>query len=139
MATRCVYVEEGAITPSGFLPIDAMGLSLGDFAGNAVPVDERMLERLQGHFESGPIATVASCSGSSAAAAEVARRTGAVAEAMEGAAAVHAARRLGVAAIELRTISNTTGDRDRQRWDLPRALRALSDALPEALGALRAG
>ena len=58
---------------------------------------------------SGPTATGAQCSGTEAAAREIVRRTGAVAEAMEGAAVVHAARRLGTAGIELRVISNTTG------------------------------
>jgi futalosine hydrolase len=55
---------------------------------------------------------------------------------MEGAAAVHAARRLGVAGIELRTVSNTTGDRDRQAWDLGRALAALGESVRSALDAL---
>ena len=77
--------------------------------------------------------TVATCSGSDAAAAEVARRTGAIAEAMEGAAVVHAARRLATPAIELRAISNTTGDRAAQVWDLPSALQSLGRAMRRAL------
>ena len=102
-----------------------------------VPVDPDLLERLGERFTIGPIATVATCSGTDAAAAEVARRTGAVAEAMEGAAVVHAARRLRTRAIELRVISNTTGDRPAQRWDLTGALSALGDAADGALDLLR--
>jgi nucleoside phosphorylase len=49
---------------------------------------------------------------------------------MEGAAVVHAARRLGIAGGEVRVISNSTGDRERQRWDMARAMAAL-----HALGA----
>ena len=56
---------------------------------------------------------------------------------MEGAAVVHAARRLHLPAIELRTISNTTGDRDRQHWDLPGALDAMARDLPPLLQHLR--
>ena len=111
LASSCVYMEEGIVTAQGFAPIEALGFPLGDFAGNAVPVDEDLLDRLGGAFRIGPIATVATCSGTAAAANEVVRRTGALAEAMEGAAVVHAARRLRVPAIELRAISNTTGDR----------------------------
>ena len=48
-----------------------------------------------------------------------------MAEAMEGAAVVHAARRVGVPAIEIRSISNTTGDRATQRWDIAAAFAAL--------------
>jgi futalosine hydrolase len=138
-ASRCVYAEEGMVTPQGFAPIDAMGFELADFCeGNAVPCDPALLDRLAALFVVGPIATVATCSGTDAAAREVAARTHAVAEAMEGAAVVHAARRLGVPGGELRAISNTTGDRDRQRWDLPRALGALGDATSSALDAIRA-
>jgi futalosine hydrolase len=129
VASSCIYVEEGLITASGFAGMDSLGFKLGDFDGNSVPVDESMLERLASDFGIGPIATVATCSGTDAAAAEVARRTGALAEAMEGAAVVHAARRLHVPAIELRSISNTTGDRAHQQWDLSLALRSLSGAV----------
>ncbi len=138
VASQCVYAEEGLITPSGFAGVEALGFALGDFPGNAVPVDEGLLARLSQRWPAGPIATVATCSGTDDAAAAITQRTKAIAEAMEGAAVVHAARRLSVPAIELRSISNTTGDRDRQRWDLPRALAALGDAVPRALAALGA-
>ena len=129
VASRCVYAEEGMLVPSGFTDIAASGLALGDFSGNAVPVDERALTRLSLLFRCGPIATVATCSGTDAAAEEVVRRTGAIAEAMEGAAVVHAARRLGMPAVELRSVSNSTGDRDRQAWNLPKGLMALGEAV----------
>lgn len=135
VASACVYVEEGLITSRGFGDMAAMGLSLGDFEGNTVPVDEVLLEKLSEVFPIGPIATVATCSGTDAAAAEVVRRTGAVAEAMEGAAVVHAARRLRVPAIELRVISNTTGDRAKQMWDMDGAFKALGLAVGQAIRA----
>jgi futalosine hydrolase len=136
VATACVYAEEGLATPAGWLDMTGLGFSLGDFEGNAVPVDAGLLGKLEPRFRCGPIATVATCSGTDAAAREVVRRTGAIAEAMEGAAVVHAARRLGVPAIELRVISNTTGDRDRQQWDLRGALEALGPAVRTAVDAL---
>jgi futalosine hydrolase len=137
VASSCIYAEEGLAAPAGFLDMTGLGLGLGDFEGNTVPVDERLLQRLDRRYRAGPIATVATCSGTDAAAREVVRRTGAIAEAMEGAAVVHAARRLGIAAIELRVISNTTGDRDRQQWDLPGALKALGDAVRIAVDTLQ--
>jgi len=48
-----------------------------------------------------------------------------MAEAMEGAAVVHAARRAGVPAIEIRSISNATGDRAKQQWNIAAAFAAL--------------
>ena len=136
VASRCVYAEEGLLTPEGFSDMRSLGFALGDFDGNAVPVDEAGLAILRERFRVGPIATVATCSGTEAAAAEVARRTGAVAEAMEGAAVVHAARRLGVAGLELRVISNTTGRRSDQVWDVRGALAALGPAVRSAVAAL---
>ena len=136
VASACVYVEEGMVTPAGFADMAAMGFSLGDFEGNTVPVGDRLLSRLAGLFRTGTIATVATCSGTDAAAESVVQRTGAVAEAMEGAAVVHAARRMGVPAIELRVISNTTGDRNSQTWDLAGALAVLGTSVGRALAAL---
>jgi hypothetical protein len=45
---------------------------------------------------------------------------------MEGAAAGFAALRMGAPFAELRVISNDTGDRFEQTWDLAGALRGLS-------------
>ncbi len=137
VASACVYAEEGLITPEGLLTLDSIGLSLGDFEGNAVPVDPRLLELLEDAFVIGPIATVATCSGTDEAARGVADRTDAIAEAMEGAAVVHAAIRLGLPAIEIRTISNTTGDRANQQWDLDRGLQALGEATHRAVDLIR--
>ncbi len=138
LAKGCVYAEEGLETPEGFGDMAALGFSLGDFDGNIVPVDERALALLDAHFTVGRIATVATCSGANAAAQRVADRTGAVAEAMEGAAVVHAARRLQTRAIEVRAISNTTGDRDAQQWNLAGALVSLGRAMRQIIRTLQA-
>ena len=67
----------------------------------------------------------------------IADRTGCLCEAMEGAAVVHAARIAGLPAIEIRAISNTTGNRDAQQWDLELALTNLGTAVTAAVVALR--
>ncbi|MBC22322.1 MAG: futalosine hydrolase [Phycisphaerae bacterium] len=133
VATSCIYVEEGQDHPDGFQELSQMGMSLGDFSGNAVPVDPGLLNMLSAEFHAGPIATVATCSGTDQRAEAVRSRTGADAEAMEGAAVVHAARRLETPGIEIRVISNTTGDRDQQHWDLPAAFRSLQLAAEAVL------
>lgn len=140
IGSEAVYVEEGLIAPDGFHDMASLGFPLAAFiTGNRVAADPRLLAlAMHAGFPAAPIATVATCSGTDAAALEVARRTGAAAEAMEGAAVLHAARRLGVPAIELRAISNTTGDRPRQRWDIPAAFRALAPAVRSVAHALQA-
>jgi futalosine hydrolase len=57
-------------------------------------------------------------------------------ESMEGAAAAHTARALGVPFAELRAISNVVGERDKARWDLRGAVRTAGDAGLRALRAL---
>ena len=137
VASSCVYVEEGLITPDGFQDMKAMGFSLGDFSGNTVPVDSTLLGRLGAIGVTGSIATVATCSGTDEQAALVADRTCCLCEAMEGAAVVHAARLAGLPAIEIRAISNTTGNRDAQKWDLELAFANLGLAINVAVSALQ--
>ena len=125
VADACVYAEEGIALPEGQGDMRVLGFPLGDFEGNRVPVDGALLVAFRALGPACEIATVATCSGTDAAALSVRTRTGAMAEAMEGAAVVHAARRVGVPAIEIRSISNTTGDRATQRWDIAAAFAAL--------------
>ena len=125
VATRSVYADEGLVTPDTFQTCAEMGFPIGP-DGDVPPTDQTLLAELDADVRA-PVATVSTCSGTDAAARTVVRRTGAVAEAMEGAAVLHAAARLGIPAAEVRIISNTTGDRPRQRWDLPAALARLAD------------
>ena len=130
IADRVVYVEEGLITPDGFTDLAAMGFPPASFfQGNSADCEGDMLEILRSTLPDvrvGGIATVATCSGTDAAATMVAERTGALCEAMEGAAVVHAAGLLGVGGAEIRAISNRTGDRENQGWDLDAAIGALA-------------
>ena len=125
VANACIYAEEGIALPEGQGDMRVLGFPLGDFEGNRVPVDGALLLAFRALGPACEIATVATCSGTDAAALSVRTRTGAMAEAMEGAAVVHAARRVGVPAIEIRSISNTTGDRATQQWDIAAAFTAL--------------
>jgi len=136
VANKCVYVEEGLMTPNGFQDMEAMGFSLGNFSGNEVPVDQWMLEQLSYLGRVAPIATVATCSGTDEQAKLVASRTGCICEAMEGAAVMHTANRVGAPGIELRSISNTTGNRDAQEWNLELALNNLGKTVNDAINAL---
>lgn len=83
-----------------------------------------------------PIATVSTCAGTDALALRIAARTGAAAEAMEGAAIGLVCHRLAVPFAELRVVSNTTGFRTNQRWDLPGSLARLSDVARSLRAAL---
>ena len=56
-------------------------------------------------------------------------------EAMEGFAVLRACALAGVPAVEVRAVSNEVGERDRARWEIPRALASLDAALPRLLAA----
>jgi futalosine hydrolase len=127
LSTRSVYADEGLLTPDAFIDCESMGFPLGPFAGNAIPIHAPWLPALSPlAARAGPIATVSTCSGTDTLAESVANRTGALAEAMEGAAIGHVAARLGVPFAEIRAISNSTGNRSRQVWDMSAALGALA-------------
>ena len=130
IGTRSVYAEEGILTPQGFQTIEEMGFPLARYVvENGIIPEPALLEWLS-EIEplaiKGPIATVATCSGTDEQAREIAERTGGVAEAMEGAAVLHAAKALGASGIEVRAISNTTGERARQVWDISQAFDRLA-------------
>jgi futalosine hydrolase len=128
-ATASVFADEGVRTPEGFLTCEQLGFPLW----GPEPADPRWIGRCASLREvlggactrRGIIATVSACSGTDRSAAEIAERTGAVAEGMEGAGVVLVAQRLGVHGGEVRAISNTTGDRTRQRWDVRAGLEEL--------------
>ena len=136
---QSIYVEEGIDTPQGFVDIEGMGLTLGAAGGNVLLPDQGLAEACGSLLPGVGIATVATCSGTDEAASCVRKRTGAAVEAMEGAAVLHAAARLGVGAIEVRAISNTTGDRASQQWDLDAALAAIGTTMPALCKAMLAG
>jgi futalosine hydrolase len=148
LATRSVFSDEGVLTSDGFLTCSQIGFPPLPSHGDAAPADPGLLMLLEPLIRSrggvlGPIATVSTCSGTDALARSVAERTGAVAEAMEGAAVGLAAARFsdsfprrGSPFAEARVISNTTGERKSQVWDIKRSLAALTE-LAAAIAELR--
>lgn len=73
-----------------------------------------------------PIGTSAAVGGTS---------TGLRVEAMEGFGVLRACERAGVAAVEIRAISNEITEGDRSRWRIGRAIESLTEALPRLLEA----
>ncbi len=122
---------------------DAIELALESGASLALPPGATLVDRassdphlvdqlrLRGFLALRGI-TVARVTSSEATAQRLARDFGAQVESMEGFAALRAAQRAAVPAIELRGISNRCGDRDRSGWDFAAGvtgLRRVLDAL----------
>jgi futalosine hydrolase len=72
---------------------------------------------------------VSTCSGTDARSRQRATLTGAAVETMEGAAMAAASEACGVPWIQLRAVSNWTGDRNPEAWRLPEALETVQHAI----------
>ncbi len=135
-AIRSSFSDEGVGATDGFIPMSELGFA--PFADGQMGIDhDPELTSLLGSLADtqGIIATVSWCSGDDGCATGVVSRTDAVAEAMEGAACAVAGQLINpsIRTGELRVISNTTGNRKNQIWDLDSALNGLT----EVLGRLR--
>ncbi len=116
VADRVVHADLGVDSPDGFAPLDP---SLAGPA--AVPLAAGLVAAAATRTGAivGPILTVSTV---------LAAAHRPVAEAMEGAGVLAAARAHDIPFLEVRTVSNLVGRRDRDGWDLPAALRALAVA-----------
>ena len=142
IANRSVYFEEGIETPHGWRSLESIGFSLlpkdssGSFKDNSFMPSALFFNRIKNiEIENrtvfvGGIATVSTISGCDKRSRDVAARTNCCAEGMEGAAVLHAAARFEIPALEIRFMSNTTGDRGCQIWDLKKALGVMGESIP---------
>jgi len=132
VASAIVFADLGAETAAGFSPVSALGL--GDDTYLVEPkLSVELADRAGGHL--GTIVTVATATGTAASGdALIARFPDAVAEGMEGAGVAAAASAHGVAFGEIRAISNQVGPRDRDAWQVPRALESLGRAVTAVTG-----
>lgn len=86
-------------------------------------------------WASGPSLTVAGVSGDQERADALRQRHNALTENMEGFGLALAARRRGIDFLEIRTVSNPVGARDKRLWNFRLALKALENILPVLTGA----
>ena len=131
VASAAVFADLGAETADGFAPVSALGF--GDERYEVPPaLAVELADRCGGHL--GSVLTVATVTGSAARAQGLlARYPDAVAEGMEGAGVAAAARVHGLPFAEVRAISNLVGPRDRDAWEIPRALAMLGRAVASVL------
>ncbi|MFJ8686426.1 futalosine hydrolase [Micromonospora wenchangensis] len=133
LASRSVAADLGAESPTGFIPVDELGMPpelLGD--GPTIDVDPALLGALRAALPRavvGAVLTVSTVTGTAASTTTLTdRHPDAVAEAMEGYAVAVAAAQAGIPFAELRTVSNPVGPRDRDGWRMREAFTALTEA-----------
>jgi futalosine hydrolase len=136
IASRIVAADLGATTADGFADVGRLGFGTAE---HLPPPDTARAAALAAGALLAPVLTVSTVTGTAARAAELAdRHPGAGAEAMEGFGVAEAAVRAGLPVLEVRTVSNAVGPRNRAAWRVPEALRALT-ATMTALAPVLAG
>jgi futalosine hydrolase len=131
VATSIVAADLGAMSPERFLDLGALGHDGGATVDCPPALVSAARDRLAAaglHVAVGAILTLSTMTGTSERAAELMSRHGGIAEAMEGAGVAHVAALHGLPVLEVRTISNEVGLRDRDAWDLVTALTSLGTA-----------
>jgi futalosine hydrolase len=131
VASSIVAADLGAMSPERFLDLAALGLDGGatvDCPADLVAAARDRLAAAGLHVAVGAVLTLSTMTGTTERAAELMGRHGAVAEAMEGAGVAHVASLHDLPVLEVRSISNEVGLRDRTSWDLVTALTALGTA-----------
>lgn len=138
LASHSIAADLGAESPTGFIPLEELGMPLDQLGGGVtVTADPELLGTLCGALPGatvGAVLTVSTVTGTAASSRALAdRHPDAVAEAMEGYAVGVAAMQAKLPFTELRTISNPIGPRDRSGWRMREAFAALA-AAAAALG-----
>ena len=128
-----IVVDDGVWTPDEFLDLSRLGLAeggvmLADAARSRAVADALACPLVAG-------ATVSTGAGTEALSQAYAARSGAQVESMEGGAVAAVCRRFGVAHVQLRVVSNRTGDRALAGWDLDGAIDRLTAAVERVLAA----
>jgi futalosine hydrolase len=151
IATHEAYSDTGSSSPRGWLSAKELGWPLAEVdgveTGGVFALDGRLVAmalkvmssaaarenssafaaiRPEQHPRvfAGPCITASQVTGVTADAQVLAERWQALAESMEGAAAAHICALYRVPFMEIRGISNLVGDRDRERWQVRRAVAA---------------
>jgi futalosine hydrolase len=127
IGSRTVAADLGADSPAGFLTMADLGFG-SDTVDASADLTTRLAALMPDHL-AGPILTVQTVTGTAGRAAELSERhPQAVAEAMEGFGVAIAASLHHLAFVEVRTVSNLVGPRDRATWRIGAALEALTRA-----------
>ncbi|MCQ4046286.1 futalosine hydrolase [Streptantibioticus rubrisoli] len=126
VADAIVAADLGAQTAEGFVPVTELGFGTARHLPPA-RLSRTVADALGAGY--GTVLTVSTVTGTAGSAAQLAdRHPTALAEAMEGFGVAEAAAGHQVPVLEIRTVSNTVGPRDRAAWRIGDALAALTEA-----------
>ncbi len=136
LATDEILGDTGIVQTDGFTPLEELDIPAADDLTppfwQRTTLNEDLLDHACAILEGiprGPFVTVSGCSGHRELSEQLAARTGGICENMEGAAAARVCREFQVPMLELRGISNPTGTRDPEQWDIGKGVQAAQRSL----------
>jgi len=132
LVDRDCFADEGVQTEDSFLSLRDLGLA----ATTTFEMDEKRTAEAAAMLGNAPIvggSTVSTCSGNDVMAAARLSRTAAAIETMEGAAVSLVCQELAFPVVQVRCVSNRTGDRGRAGWDLASACANVQDAVRQLM------
>ncbi|WP_226537080.1 futalosine hydrolase [Fictibacillus halophilus] len=132
IANEIISADLGAESPEGFITLDELGFG----ASTRVKTDSDLVQALLESIiaanisvQTGNILTLSTVTGTAETTSNLQQREpGALAEAMEGYGVAMAAKEFGLPVLEIRSISNPIGPRDRSAWRIKDALVTLETA-----------
>ena len=130
VATRETHLDTGVQLEHDWQGMEILGFPLLGSYYNTFPTDDELTQTLMTLTGATPRAfgTSETVTGSWTRASVLYERFGVAVESMEGAAAAQVCTALGVPFAELRGISNMVGERDKARWDIGGAVKAVNQA-----------
>ncbi|MEA3545333.1 MAG: futalosine hydrolase [Thermodesulfobacteriota bacterium] len=140
LATEEIFGDLGVATADKFIPLDQLKLPqtprLAPAIQQSFTLNATLLSWAQNVLPDavcGAFVTVNCCSGYPKLSEKLGFRTGAICENMEGAAAAQVCATFAIPLLELRGISNPTGTRDPQQWDIARGVEVAQSGIMDLL------
>lgn len=134
IADEIICSDLGSETQDGFLTVEQLGFGTNRYVLHEQLVASvvKKLHTARFPMTKGPILTVSTTTGTEATMHKLKNRfPHAVGEAMEGYGVAVAAHEFSIPVLEIRTISNFIGPRDRKSWKIPDALNMLQLVVAE--------
>ncbi|MBW6510047.1 MAG: futalosine hydrolase [Desulfuromonadales bacterium] len=136
LASSETYGDCGVTTDSGFIPLEQLNIPqqapLAPLFQQSYHLDTPLYKRaaqLLPQAHCGPFVTVNNCSGTPELSRQLQQQTAGICENMEGAAAAQVCAEFACPLLEVRGISNPTGTRADELWDLPLGIRVAQEAV----------
>lgn len=130
------YGDCGVTTSTGFIPLEQLNIPqqhhLAPLFQQSYDLDSPLYKqaaRLLPQAHCGPFVTVNSCSGTPELSRQLQQQTAGICENMEGAAAAQVCAEFSCPLVEVRGVSNPTGTRADELWNIPLGMKVAQEAV----------